>query len=233
MLALWVHAFLMLVVLGGISWHRRWRATLMFPLYLGVSTASSALQITAVIGPDDWLPWLLADLAQRLVVLGVAIEMGARIFHRELLGGRIYTGRVFVAVLALGLVAVVLWARTLAATMTDRELYFALVEGGRRLALTSAAAFTFLALLVVSWLNWHLDPYHRDVGAGFLAYQWVYMLASPWPSGAELVSPKIWPVWVYGAVLLLWARAAWQPVDANGLSPEDRAVAFPWQKTER
>ena len=101
------------------------------------------------------------------------------------------------------------------------------------MAVTATGVFTLLAFAVATGLNWYLDPYHRDVGAGFLLYQWVYLLAAPWPSGAALVSPQVWPVWVFGAVLLLWAWAAWRPVDALGLGPEERALVLPWQTGAR
>ena len=229
MLALWVHTLLIVAVLGGIVRRRRWRATMAFPLYLGVGAAYNVLQIWAVADPKDWLVWLVVDLWQRILALCVAVEIGARIFHCDLPGGRGYTGRVFVVVLGLGLVAVLQWGRALGSSVSDRELYFALVEGGRRVALTSAATFTLLGFVVASYLNWHLDPYHRDVGAGFLIYQWVFVLLMPWPD-AQPILPNVWPVWVYGAVLLLWAWAAWRPVDALGLGLEERAIVLPWQK---
>jgi hypothetical protein len=229
-LALWVHTLLILVVLVGIAWRRRSRATLAFPLYLAFSVACCALQLAAAIDSEDWLPWLLLDLAQRILALCVAVEIAARIFHRDIPGGRTYTGRVFVVVLGLGLVAALLWGRALLGSVSDRELYFALVEGGRRVALTSATAFALLGLAVVTVFDWHLDPYHRDVGTGFFVYQWVYMLAAPRPRGFVVVSPEIWPVWLYGAVLLLWAWAAWRPVDRLGLKPKEWALVLPWQK---
>jgi hypothetical protein len=157
-LGLWIHALLIVVVLVGIAWRRRSRATLAFPLYLAFSVACCALQLAAAIDSEDWLPWLLLDLAQRILALCVAVEIAARIFHRDIPGGRTYTGRVFVVVLGLGLVAALLWGRVLLGSVSDRELYFALVEGGRRVALTSATAFALLGLAVVTVFDWHLDP---------------------------------------------------------------------------
>lgn len=229
MLALWIHVLLIVAVLAGIAWHCRWRATLTFPLYLLLGAGCGVLEIAGAIGPEDWLLWLLVELSQKILVLGVAVEIGARIFHRGLPGGRTYTGRVFVAVLGLGLLAALAWGRALGDSPSDHELYFALVAGSRRVALTATAAFTLLGFMVVSWFDWPLDPYHHAVGAGFLIYQWVFVLLMPWPEAAPIL-PQVWPVWVYGAALVVWARAAWRPVDALGLEPETRALVLPWQK---
>ena len=232
MLALWVHGLLIVVVLVGVAWRHRWRATLAFPLYLLVGAAHNAAQIAGVTDPEDWLPWLLIDLAQRVLALCVAVEIGARIFHRGLPGGRVYTGRAVIVVLTLGLVGALVWGRALAVSLSDRELYFALVEGSRRVAATSAATFTLLGLAVVSYFDWPLDPYHRDIGAGFLLFQWAFILLMPWPD-ADPVLLKVWPVWLYGAVLLLWAWAAWRPVDTLGLAPEAQALVLPWVRRAR
>jgi hypothetical protein len=175
---------------------------------------------------------LLVELAQDVIVLCAAVEICGRIFHRGLPGGRAYTGRAVVTILLLGCLSALFWGRSLASTTSDHELYFALIEAGRRLTLTAAAAFTLVGLAVVSVFDWPLDPYHRNVAAGYLVWQWACVLLMPWPDTAAIL-PDVWPVWLYTGVLLWWGAAAWRPIDTLGLDHEGQAFALPWLRGAR
>jgi hypothetical protein len=221
----------MLAVLVGIAVRRRWCATLAFPLYLLVGAAHKTAQV-AVAVPERWLLWLLIDASQNVLALCVAVEIGARIFHRDLPGGRAYTGRIVLVILVGGALAAISWNHQLALVASDRDLYFALIEGSRRVTLTAAVAFSLIGFLVVSYFDWPLDPYHRDVASGFLVYQWASVLLMPWPDTPAFL-PHLWPVGLYTGVLLWWAVAAWRHVDTLGLSAEQQALALPWIRSVR
>lgn len=226
-----LHTALLLAILTGIAYRRRWRATLAFPLYLAIGTAHNLAQSTVTMPAGDWLAWLLVVIAQRIVALVVAVEVGAVIFHRQLAGGRAVTGRAMLAILFVGLIAAATWGRQLGAAVDDHALYFALVEGARRLAALSAAVFSIVIALAVSHYGWPVEPYHRDVACGLWLYHLAFMLAAPWTHVSPLA--KHWPVWLYGAILLWWVCAAWRRPNLTSIAPEFRSLAWPWLEGAR
>lgn len=229
MLALWIHVVLMLTVMVGIAVRERWRATLAFPVYLLFGLVHNTLHAVGILGPGNWLPWLVVELLQGLLALGVAVEIAARMFHQRLPGAHAWTERVVLLVLSLGLLAAVLWALHMRTVQSDVEFYRALVEAARLVAATSLWTFVALFWLALSRFGWPVDAYHRDVALGFAVYRVALLLASPGALGSAWLPPS-WPVWVYGAVLLLWLWAAWRPPDLARVAPAYRSLVWPWLK---
>lgn len=229
MLALWLHAALLATTLAGIAWHRRFRASTSFVALLAWVFASKIAHITGAITPDRWRPYLFDHLVQALIVLGVAVEMGARIFHKNVLTGRVHVQRGVLLVLLIGLVAAFAWGRRMDAARTDADVYYALVEAERRVAATALYVFLTVFAVAVLGFHWPLDPYHRDIALGFGLYLSGVLLVSPAPQ-MPIRLPDSWPVWLYGAALLIWLRAAWRRDDFGHVAPRYRPLVFPWAR---
>lgn len=227
--ALCLHGLLLAAILAGIVIRRRVAAAVTFPVHLAFTLGSKLAHITGFIDPTKWLPSLTEQLVQSLLASAVAVEIGARIFHPHLPAGRAYAARGVLAVLLLGLVAAISWGRRLADARTDADVYYALVDAERRLAGT--ALYVFLAVFAVAILrfHWPIDPYHRDVAIGFGVYLSAVLLVSPAPYMLVRL-PESWPVWLYGAILLLWLRAAWRRDDFTRVAPRFRPLVFPWAR---
>lgn len=230
MLTLHVHTLLLTAIVIGIGSHRRWQAALAFVAYVLVALANNAARAMGLLAREDWFIYLSVQLVQRVLALLVAVEVGARIFEANLAPtGRAYTQRVVLLVLLAGLVAAIGWGHRLGGVRTDAEVYDALIDAERRVAGT--AMWTFLAVIAAAQLRfrWPIDPYHRDVSAGFVAYLGGVFLFSPDPD-MPFQLPTSWPVWLYTAVLLLWLWAAWRRDDFSHVAPRFRRLVFPWAR---
>lgn len=185
--------------------------------------------MAGMITPAQWLPYLFEYLVEGLLILGVAVEMGARIFHKNVLTGRVFVERGVLFVLLVGLVAALAWGRRMDAARTDADVYYVLVEAERRIAAT--ALYVFLTVIAVAMLgfHWPIDPYHRDITLGFSIYLIGVLLASPAPQMLVRL-PDSWPVWLYSVALLLWLRAAWRRDDFSRVAPRWRPIVFPWAR---
>jgi hypothetical protein len=224
-----LHNMLRVGILAGIAYRRRWHACLGFVGYHAFDLAARAARMFGIASEDSWAPWLAVQLVQRIFALAVALEIGARIFHRNAPTGRAYTARAVCLVLCLGLAAAIAWGRQLQSAHTDGDVYDALVEGERRISGT--AMWVFLAVFAIAELrfHWPIDPYHRDIFIGFGVYLAATFLFSPDP-GMPVQLPAAWPVWLYTAVLLLWVRAAWRGDDFTRVAPRFRPQVFPWAR---
>ena len=229
MLAEAFHDVLRLGILAGITRRQRWRACIAFVVYLAFAMAARLARIAGFGTPESWATWLAVQLFQGVLALAVAVEIGARIFHRHIQTGRAYTARAVLVVLFLGLLAAITWGRQLTTARTAGEIYDALIEAERRVSGT--AMWTFLAVFVVAERRfaWPIDPYHRDIFVGFSAYLVAMFLFSPDPQ-MPVRLPDSWPFWLYTAVLLVWLRAAWRQDDLSRVDPRYRRLVFPWAR---
>ncbi len=224
-----IHSVGLAAVLAGIVWRGRTRAAVLFPAYLLVGLVHNLLQLTLLDPIEDWRSWLFVDLVQRLLCLGVGVEIGFRVFHRELPGGRVWFRRVLSLVLILGGISLALWFSGLGA-MSDRQLYDALFDASRRLSTTSVWVYTVLAFLAIVYYNWPMDPYHAEILVGLCVYQIAVALFSP---GAVFALGWNWPVWVYALLLGLWCRSAWRRDRNFGMEPDEVSFVWPWRSADR
>ena len=223
---------LLLAILIGIGVRRRTRAAGAFVGYLAVTLLSKLAHAGGAITPADWHPYLLEQVAQALLMLAVGIEIGARVFHRNVApAGRAYTARAVLVVVLLGLTAAIAWGRRLEAARTDADVYYALVDAERRVSATTVWVFLAVFGAADMRFHWPIDPYHRDIAIGCCAYSASYYLFSPNPA-VPVQFPMSWPVWLYTAILALWLRAAWRRDDFSHVAPRYRPYVFPWAKHE-
>lgn len=230
MLALAIHIGLLVAILVGVAVRHRVQAAVGFVAYLIVTLASKLAHATDRITPADWFPYLLEQVAQALLALGVAVEIGGRIFHKRAApAGRAYVARAMLALLVLGLVAAVAWGLQLRDARTDGDVYDALLDVERRVS--GAAMWVFVAVFGIAELRYHwpIDPYHRDIAIGFGVYRAAFFALSPGPE-MPMQLPAVWPVWLYTAVLLLWLRAAWRRDDFSHIDVRFRRLVFPWAR---
>lgn len=220
---------LMAAILWGIAYRHRWRAAIFFPAYLVVGTTYKAAQSLGVFGPQDWLLWLSVHLVQSALTLALGVEIATRIFHRRLPGARVWTARAVLAIVGLGCAAAVAWAIQMQGVQGDAAFYNALVEAIRRLSATSLWVFVAAFWLALVRFGWPVDPYHRDLALGFAVYDAALLLLSPQAVASSFL-PESWPIWLHGAVLLLWLRAAWRPIDVSHIAPELLPFVWPWVK---
>ncbi len=225
--ALALHAFGLTLVVCGILVRKRIAACVAFPLYLIVGLVHKLLQLAIPELPARWLAWLAVDLVQRALCIAVAVEVGFRIFHSKLLGGRAWFRRSLVGILTLGGVFFGLWVLQLRTVASDSQLYYALIEASRRLSAIATWLYATIVFLVGIWYRWPVDPYHRDVLLGLCLYQLAITIFSP---GSRLALPLSWPVWLYGALLGLWCWAAWRRDQDLGMDTEMLAFVWPWRK---
>lgn len=213
-----VRAATVLAILVGMVVRRRVGTCVSFTAYLALALLGAGCKMAGLV---DWTIWGTIAALQAGASLATALEVAARTYHHELPGARAALGHRLLLGLALGLVAVVAWARV-PPPMTPGEAYDSLYELDRRL--NALAGWLCAVVLAFSAYNWTLDAWHRDVLAGLLFYRLGFIVLSTLP-----LSPR-WPTWLFAMTLSWWLLAAWRRDERLPDWPSWLiALVFPWR----
>jgi hypothetical protein len=215
-------ALLASAALVGLWVRRRVRSSWLFPIYLGVAGAGSALVLARPATFWTWDFFAATDLLQAALTAGIAFEIAYRTFRPLPVGFR----RVRMAMLAvlLGLaVALVFQARPLVSAFDLAQVLERVSYG---------TSFLFLAfMLLTGYYGVPTDPLYRDVAAGFVFVNLVVGCASALAAfdplfdlGRYFVSKTAYP-----CALAWWVVAAWRREDYGWLSPETVRYLQPWR----
>lgn len=216
----------------GLVVRRRVARCLFFAAYLA-SVAGVSLVLSLQAGALSWSGWLVSELLQAALAVGVVLEIAARVLAALPEAARAARWRmrlVIVATLAGGALSLAwhapAWFHTRGPELLAYEVASSLLP-----VFTYGAAFLFIALLAVA--NWHLlplDPLHRAVLVGFGIYLALFsaLLVSVNSEEVRAVLSRA----NSGAFLLLLAGWAWAAWRREAAPPAPEALVrrlWPWR----
>lgn len=200
---------LQLIALAGLAVRRKARRAWLFPLFLVAATCVRLLQLLGADRFRGWQAWIWMELLLKSLLVGVVVEITARVF-RELPGAAPWAWRGLLLVVLVTGIAV--WsAPGVHVPGSDPWVYGMVTQIMPRLAF-GFAGMCVTTLLVMAAYGIPLDSLHGSVLFGVALYLALY--AGPLGSAAAhpLSRFAIYHVipFVYLAILVLWAYAAWR-----------------------
>lgn len=211
-----------LAVIAALVWRGRAHRCRLFPLYLA---SVSAFNLAVAIWPRlfEWSTWLVADMVQATLVLGVAAEITLRAFVNLPRGQQ--TARVALLACLVAAVALV-WSAGLAPPSSWSDLARSLVP-----RLGTARAVAFLGLFAVAlYHELPLDDLHDAIVRGLAIYSAAAAV------GLAAMSAIGWHAraWVsalltvgYILLLLYWTLVAWRREPE--VAPAVARRLWPWR----
>lgn len=205
----WAVVPLQLTTFSGLVLKGRARRVWLLPVFLVVATCVRLLQLLGANAFRGWHAWVWLELLLKSLLVGVVVEITARVFAR-LPGAAPWAWR-GLALVTLATVASIGWA--LAEHSSGREpwVYVTVTQIMPRVAF-GAAALCVATLIVVVIYGVPLDSLHACVLFGVALYLSLY--AGPLGSAADHSKARfmiyhVTPL-VYVAILALWTYAAWR-----------------------